>query len=77
MSPAQVKALKDLLALEKAYWRKDPKDRVNDHRGLEIGWSVDPRTAKALEDAGLAESINIRTNQNYLFLGRVDPDLDC
>lgn len=41
-----------------------------DERGVEIGWinGVNPRTADALCEAGLAEIVNIRCDQSWLFL---------
>lgn len=46
-----------------------------DDRGIEVGWinEVNPRTARALVDRGLAETVEIRPGQTYIFLGKYDP----
>jgi hypothetical protein len=79
MTRRQIELLRDLIAVDREYWLKrasgEPVHR--DERGIEI-WKayngVDPRTVDSLVDAGLVEVVNIRSNQNWVFLGKYDLD---
>lgn len=77
MTSLQIKLLKRLIAADRAYHAKVKAGELvhRDERGVEIGWinGVNPRTAQALINAGLAESLNTQGDQNYLFLGSYDP----
>ena len=76
MSPTQENLLWRLIAADREYRILVASKRVvsNDRRGVEVGSinSVDPRTAKTLEDAGLAESVEMH-GHNYSFLGSYEP----
>lgn len=78
MTPAQIVLLKRLIAADRRYHsliaRRMPVSC--NERGIEIGVlsGVDPRTARTLEDAGLAESLDPGINgRAFLFLGRYEP----
>lgn len=76
MTPSQANLLQELIKLDREYRTKvangDP-DACNDDRGVEVGWSCDVRTARVLEGLGLAEIVNIRPAQDYIFLGKYAP----
>ncbi len=78
MTPQQAALLKRLIVADRQFHtrRAQGKEVTRDSRGVEIGWinGVDPRTAKSLMDAGLAEGLDPGINRsNYLFLGSYDP----
>jgi len=78
MSPAQVGLLQRLIAADRSYRsrREAGETALQSQRGIEIGAfnGVDPRTARSLEDAGLAEAIDPGVNgRPFLFLGRYEP----
>lgn len=77
MTPAQVELLRRLIEADRDYHTKVYGKELahRDDRGVEVGWinGVNPRTATSLVEAGLAEIVNIRTDQNYIFLGRYNP----
>lgn len=81
MTKSQIALLRALIAADRDYWKK----RVNgelahgDERGIEI-WheynGVHMNTATSLVDAGLAEIVNIRASQNFVFLVSYNPEND-
>jgi hypothetical protein len=85
MTPAGISLLKQLIVNDRRYWqqceayRQDPKNNdIPDlnQRGVEIGWinGVNPRTARALEDLGLIETLDIYGNGCvFAFLGSYNP----
>lgn len=77
MTQQQIELLKRLIAADRTYRTKLAAGELahRDERGIEIGWinGVNPRTADALCEAGLAEIVNIRGDQSWLFLGAYDP----
>jgi hypothetical protein len=78
MTPAQIDLLKRLIEADRRYHSHRAKglDVSRNERGIEICpiTGVDPRTARCLEDAGLAESLDPGINGNaYLFLGSYEP----
>lgn len=81
MTPAQIELLQKLIQADREYWVR----RVADEavalaaRGVEVGWinGVNPRTAKTLVDAGLAEMLDMGNGLTCLFLGRYNPFSDA
>ncbi len=79
MTPAQADLLRRLIEADRAYRsRLAARELVGpDDRGLEVCalQGVDPRTARSLVAAGLAEMLDIgRTRSPWLFLGNYAPN---
>ena len=75
MTPAQAQLLKALINADREYHSKIAAGQAAslDDRGIEVGWTCNARTANTLVELGLAEIVNIRTTQNYIFLGKYKP----
>jgi hypothetical protein len=83
MTPAQAKALRQLVAADRRYWLKvERRESITSaldlpslmDRGVEIGaYGIDSRTASKLEELGLAETVSIDQFRSYIFLGSYDP----
>ena len=78
MTRPQIELLKRLIEADRRYHSRKASGGLvhRNDRGIEIGWicGVDPRTARTLEDAGLAESLDPGINGHpFLFLGRYEP----
>lgn len=78
MTHAQIMLLRKLIESDRQYHSKRAEHIVvsYDDRGVEIGYinGVDPRTAKALVEAELAEILDLPGKRNpYIFLGKYSP----
>ena len=77
MPSNQIALLQRLIEADRRYRSAKHADlpTSNADRGIEIGAinGVDPRTARALEEAGLAESVAGLSGHPYLYLGRYAP----
>lgn len=78
MTPAQADLLRRLIATDRDWRTQATQGNImhRDDRGVEVNRliaGVDPRTAQSLVDAGLAEVVNIRGSQNWIFLGKYEP----
>lgn len=78
MTPKALELLKALIETDREWrTRREAGEVVSiDDRGIEISRvinGIDPRTAEQLVKHGLAEIMNIRGRQNYIFLGKYYP----
>ena len=78
MSTSQLELLLRLIAADRDYRSRRAAGLAvhPDERGVEIGYinAVDPRTARCLVAAGLAEAVSTGINGGrWLFLGRYEP----
>ncbi|UTU09721.1 hypothetical protein CcrBL47_gp437 [Caulobacter phage BL47] len=78
MTPAMASLLKRLIEADRRYHsRIKAGEFVSwDERGVEIGWinGVNPRTADALADLGLCETMTVNVQGHcHAFLGKYNP----
>lgn len=80
MTASQTELLKILIERDRQYFLRllENEWAHRDERGVEVNraFGCDPRTARALEVAGLVEIVEIRPFQKYVFLGSYDPFRD-
>lgn len=78
MTPKGLELLKALIEADR-WWRtrREAGEIMSmDDRGIEVSrlmTGVSPRTAEQLVNLGVAEVVQIRGRQNYIFLGKYDP----
>lgn len=74
MTPSQIALLKQLIDHDRRFWLRHLEGEPvhYDERGVEVGgmFGCNPRTARSLVGAGLAEMVMLWPGHTRIFLGR-------